>query len=105
MPRPMALSVSLPNHRSMRFSHELDVGVAPTAACCPSRTYLLGEMKPHAATAIDVPTWSENEIVISGFTGSYGAFGWTLEKGEKVEVEVWNQLDEKGPSCYTTSVG
>jgi hypothetical protein len=27
MPLRMALSVRLPNHRSMRFSHELDVGV------------------------------------------------------------------------------
>ena len=54
---------------------------------------------------LNVPQWTENEIVIFGFTGSYGAFGWILEKGEKVEVEVWNPLDEKGPACYTTSVG
>ncbi|MCL4498605.1 MAG: IPT/TIG domain-containing protein [Deltaproteobacteria bacterium] len=38
---------------------------------------------------INVSSWTNSEIVINGFTGSYGG-GWSFEPGDQVEVMVWN---------------
>lgn len=57
---------------------------------------------------LNVPRWTETEIVISELTGSYGTsffWNWTLEPGDEVELEIWNPQSSRGPSCYTATVG
>ena len=38
---------------------------------------------------VGVKRWTNTEIVVSGFGGSYGG-GWSLANGDKVEIDVWN---------------
>ncbi len=49
-------------------------GTLPTSGCIVSSN---GDW-----VTLNAPQWTENEIQISGFTGSYGAFGWVLYEGE-----------------------
>ena len=47
---------------------------------------------------LDVKSWRNNKITISGFTGDYGQSYWVLHKGDKLEINVWNPQDGNGPS-------
>ena len=47
---------------------------------------------------LDVTSWKNNKIVISGFTGDYGESYWILKKGDKLEINVWNWQNGNGPS-------
>lgn len=54
---------------------------------------------------LNVASWSDNQISISGFSGSYGSGSWTLHYGDTIYVYVWNPQTGKGPATYTTTVG
>lgn len=54
---------------------------------------------------VNVVSWTNNEIEIDGFTGSYGFLGWAFNPGDQVEVEVWNPQTSAGPACSTVTVG
>jgi hypothetical protein len=54
---------------------------------------------------LDVAEWSDAKIVIKGFTGGYGAFFWSLQPGDQVEVDIWNPELGTRPATYTTFVG
>ncbi len=47
---------------------------------------------------LDVTQWSDSKIVITGFTNDYGQQNWVLNKGDKIEVYVWNAQDGNGPA-------
>ena len=47
---------------------------------------------------LDVTEWSDSKIVITGFTNDYGQEGWVLNKGDRLEVYVWNPQDDNGPA-------
>ena len=49
---------------------------------------------------VDVETWTDTEIVISGFSGDYGRNGWKLFPGDSLEVAVWNPQSGVGPALY-----
>ncbi|HXO16842.1 MAG TPA: hypothetical protein VN909_01600 [Candidatus Dormibacteraeota bacterium] len=53
---------------------------------------------------LDVTSWSNKKIVITGFTGGYGESYWTLKKGDKLEINVWNAQDHNGPATIDTKV-
>jgi DNA-binding winged helix-turn-helix (wHTH) protein len=53
---------------------------------------------------VDVERWTDDEIVISGFSGDYGLKGWKLTEGDEVEVAVWNPQNGMGPARYRTWV-
>lgn len=54
---------------------------------------------------VDVESWSDTEIVISGFSGDYGVKGWALAPGDDLEVVVWNPQSGAGPGLYQVRVG
>lgn len=54
---------------------------------------------------LNVASWSDSQISISGFSGSYGSGSWTLHYGDTIYVYVWNPQTGKGPATYTTTVG
>jgi hypothetical protein len=37
-----------------------------------------------------VKSWSNTEIVLTGFTKAWGEHNWTLHKGDKEQIKVWN---------------
>jgi DNA-binding winged helix-turn-helix (wHTH) protein len=53
---------------------------------------------------LDVSSWTDDEIVISGFSGDYGQKNWRLSAGDQVMVSVWNPQSRLGPSTYRVRV-
>jgi hypothetical protein len=54
---------------------------------------------------LSIGSWTDTQIVIQGFRGGYGQNNWTLNKGDQVTVQVWNQQTGAGPSSCTLTVG
>jgi DNA-binding winged helix-turn-helix (wHTH) protein len=53
---------------------------------------------------VDVESWTDTEIVVSGFSGDYGNNGWKLNAGDEIEIAVWNPQSGAGPALYHTRV-
>jgi DNA-binding winged helix-turn-helix (wHTH) protein len=53
---------------------------------------------------VDVESWTDDQIVVSGFSGDYGKGSWKLNVGDDVEVAVWNPQSGMGPARYHTRV-
>jgi len=53
---------------------------------------------------LNVESWTDTEIVISGFSGLYGSRGWKLSPGDDIEVAVWNPQSAQGPALYHVTV-
>lgn len=45
-----------------------------------------------------VMQWADSRIVLGGFSGAWGTFNYTLGKGDKEQVEVWNAQSGAGPA-------
>ncbi|MFZ0032100.1 MAG: hypothetical protein WAK84_09530 [Candidatus Cybelea sp.] len=54
---------------------------------------------------LNVTRWTNNRIVIQGFTGEYGQNCWVLHAGDPVTIEVWNAQSQSGPALWQTTVG
>jgi hypothetical protein len=53
---------------------------------------------------LSVASWSDNKIVINGFTGGYGQSYWTLYKGDHLQIKVWNAQGGGGPASKDKKV-
>jgi DNA-binding winged helix-turn-helix (wHTH) protein len=53
---------------------------------------------------VDVESWTDTEIVVSGFSGYYGRNGWKLRAGDELEVAIWNPQSGMGPALYRVRV-
>jgi hypothetical protein len=49
---------------------------------------------------LNVESWQDAQIVISGFSGAYGSGEWKLDKGDEIEIAVWNPQSGHGPAIY-----
>ena len=49
---------------------------------------------------LDVKSWDDKAIIISGFSGAYGSGEWKLNVGDEIEVAVWNPQSGRGPATY-----
>jgi len=45
-----------------------------------------------------VEGWEDSKIVLGGFSGAWGTHDYTLAKGNKEQVEVWNAQSGDGPA-------
>ncbi len=52
---------------------------------------------------LKVQSWTDNQIVISGFDGDYVG-GWKLNPGDQLTISVWNPQTGTGPATKSTSV-
>ena len=57
---------------------------------------------PNGVT-LNIASWSDSQIVISGFTGKYGDF--SLAAGDSISINVWNVPSKMGPASYTVACG
>ena len=53
---------------------------------------------------LDVESWGDKRIVISGFSGEYGLGDWKLASGDEIEVAVWNPQSGRGAATYRLRV-
>jgi hypothetical protein len=53
---------------------------------------------------LSVASWTDSEIVVTGFSGAYGTRGWKLSAGDEVEIAVWNPQTHAGPGTYRLHV-
>jgi hypothetical protein len=49
---------------------------------------------------LNVKSWHDKEIVVSGFSGAYGSGAWKLSPGDQIEVAIWNPESASGPALY-----
>jgi DNA-binding winged helix-turn-helix (wHTH) protein len=71
-----------------------------------TRHWAAGRIAPHNwdEVMVDVESWSNTEITVSGFSGDYGRNGWALGEGDEVEIAVWNPQSGVGPAFYHVKV-
>jgi DNA-binding winged helix-turn-helix (wHTH) protein len=53
---------------------------------------------------VDVESWTDTEIVISGFSGDYGVKRWKISPGDELEIAVWNPQSGVGPGLFHITV-
>jgi DNA-binding winged helix-turn-helix (wHTH) protein len=53
---------------------------------------------------VDVESWTDTEIVLSGFSGDYGQKGWKLAAGDELEIAIWNPQSGVGPGLCRVQV-
>ncbi len=56
------------------------------------------------AVTLIVNSWEDSQIVLGGFSGSWGSNNWTLDIGDKVNVDVWNPQSGDGPAIRYSKV-
>jgi hypothetical protein len=49
---------------------------------------------------LNVKSWHDKQIVVSGFSGAYGSGAWKLSPGDQIEVAIWNPESASGPAIY-----
>ena len=52
---------------------------------------------------VNVASWADSQIVITGFTGQYGGI-WQYNPGDTVVISVWNPQSSLGPAQFTVFV-
>jgi len=57
-----------------------------------------------SAVTLNVTSWSDTQIVISGFTGQYGKQGWALYSGDSIQITLWVTPDLTRPITYKTTI-
>lgn len=53
---------------------------------------------------LNVDSWQDDQIVITGFSGAYGSSEWKLSPGDEIEIAVWNPQSAYGPAIYHLTV-
>jgi hypothetical protein len=56
------------------------------------------------SVTLNVTSWTDSQIVIQGFQGSYGSFGWSLNSGDQIEIQVVNPQAGTGPAIFALTV-
>jgi hypothetical protein len=54
---------------------------------------------------LSVSSWTDSEIVVTGFAGAYGQGNWKLSPGDEIDVAVWNPQTGAGPAIYRVICG
>jgi hypothetical protein len=54
---------------------------------------------------LNITSWIDTQITISGLTGSYGSSGYALNSGDQAQVQVWNAQTGAGPATYKLTIG
>jgi protein involved in polysaccharide export with SLBB domain len=52
------------------------------------------------AVTLTVSSWTDSQIVLTGFSAAYGKNGWCIKPGDQLSVRVWNANTGAGPAIY-----
>jgi protein involved in polysaccharide export with SLBB domain len=53
-----------------------------------------------SSVSLAVSSWTDTQIVLSGFSGNYGVGGWCVRPGDQLSVRIWNANTGQGPATY-----
>lgn len=53
---------------------------------------------------LNISSWTDTQITVSGFAGDYGRNGWTFAEGDIVTFLIWNAQTREGPAVYSRIV-
>jgi len=53
---------------------------------------------------LSVASWTDRQIIISGFSGQYGSNNWRLVAGSQITIQIWNAQTGAGPSVKSVTV-
>ena len=56
------------------------------------------------AIKLNISQWTDGEIIISGFSGTYGQT-YSLNVGDKISISIWNVPSGTGPASYQIVCG
>jgi hypothetical protein len=56
------------------------------------------------SVTISVSSWTDSQIVITGFSGAYGQMGLAFNAGNNVTIYVWNPQTGAGPAAFNLVV-
>ena len=54
---------------------------------------------------LNVTSWTDTRIVLSGFGGDYGKSVFAIANGDKLQVKVWNAQTQTGPAIFPITAG
>jgi hypothetical protein len=57
------------------------------------------------SVGLNVTSWTDTQITLTGFTGAYGTHGWCISPGDQLSVTVRNAQTLGGPAVYPIVVG
>jgi protein involved in polysaccharide export with SLBB domain len=60
---------------------------------------------PGDAVTLAVSSWTDTQIVLTGFAGSYGTSAGCIKPGDSLYVKVWNAQSGDGPAYYPITAG
>jgi hypothetical protein len=60
---------------------------------------------PGDAVTLSVSSWTDSQIVITGFSGAYGTSAGCIRPGDQLYVKVWNAQTGSGPAYYPITAG
>jgi hypothetical protein len=60
---------------------------------------------PADFVTLNVTSWTDTQITVSGWTGDYGDNNWTLNDGDKIDVQIWSAPTGAGPTTCNLVVG
>jgi hypothetical protein len=52
------------------------------------------------AVTLAISSWTDKQIVLTGFSGEYGTHGWCISPGDQLSVKVRNAQTGGGPAVY-----
>lgn len=53
---------------------------------------------------LNVTEWSDEKIIVSGFTGEYGRHCWVVNSGDPIIIQVWSAQTKAGPARWNGTV-
>jgi MBG domain (YGX type)/Chitobiase/beta-hexosaminidase C-terminal domain/FG-GAP-like repeat/Abnormal spindle-like microcephaly-assoc'd, ASPM-SPD-2-Hydin/NHL repeat len=57
------------------------------------------------AVGLVVNSWTDTQIQLGGFSGSYGSNNWSIQNGDSLVLSVWNASTGAGPASCSVTVG
>ncbi len=53
---------------------------------------------------LTVASWTDSEIVVTGFGGAYGRGYWRFNPGDMIQIAVWNPQSTVGPTTFDLQI-
>jgi hypothetical protein len=60
---------------------------------------------PADSVTCTISSWTDTSITFSGFNGEYGSYGWAVNQGDHLTIQIWNPQTNQGPGACIVIAG